>query len=70
MFKILTAVLLLAGSFQVFAFDSNANLVANLVRTELWYNGINLNEEEANSMNSRPVELSEELEVALDKFSR
>lgn len=69
MFKIFTAVFILVTSYSSFAFDSNASLVANLVRTELWYNGVK-NSNNANQPNLQKVELSEELEVALEKFDR
>ena len=64
MFKILTVVVVLISSSQLYAFDSNANLVANLVRTELWYNGLDKSQNDDNILNSHNTQLSEELVVA------
>ncbi len=70
MFKILTVVVVLISSSQLYAFDSNANLVANLVRTELWYNGLDKSQNDDNILNSHNTQLSEELVVALEKFNK
>lgn len=73
MFKILTAGLIFISFSSVWAMDGidlNINLsVKNIVRSKLWYEGINIKSQQpAKHSGLAEIQYPEELSVVLDKY--
>ena len=71
MFKKLSAVVLILVSGSAFSMDSHSKMLRNLIRNQLWFEGITTKQETLNQAlrkGKAQKEILEELSVALEKF--
>lgn len=73
MYKFYSAVLLMLTLSSAFAFDNLESVfrTKEVVRTKLWYDGVNLNNEKSISydLNTSPKNLPEELAIPLEMLT-
>ncbi len=71
MFKKLSAVVLILVSGSAFSMDSHSKMLKNLIRNQLWFEGITTKQEKLNQAlrkGQAKSEMPEELSIALEKF--